>query len=135
MNVIFINFDKSNRRELKFFADSMKYKAYFVNIIDDAIPILNEYHIDVVVLKLLKFTDLNILRHINTYYNNLETIIITDSFIKEIILLIKEIDFSILEAPFRLSELKHYLDTQKFYVPINPSRIIKSTQDCNYIKM
>jgi hypothetical protein len=82
---------------------------YAVNT-EHAIVILNENKINKVILEIASIDEVNLLGHINKYYKNTETLIITNSRFSELFKIIKGSNFSVYKEPLNLNGLHNFIN-------------------------
>ena len=104
--VLFIGYDSPVAQEIGDYIRDIASAAYFANTHDQAIQVLNENFINSVVINLRNMTDAVIMRYINKYYPEINVVISASREFDEIISIFNQQNFSLLQQPLKLEELK-----------------------------
>jgi DNA-binding NtrC family response regulator len=104
--ILFIGYDSQIENEISEYIQDMASAIYFAHFHDQAIQILDDHYIDSVVLNLRSMTDAVILRYINRYYPEIHLMVSANKEFDEIISVFNQQNYSRLQQPLKLEELK-----------------------------
>jgi DNA-binding NtrC family response regulator len=106
-SVLFIGYEPPLHEEIQEFLDGMHGEAFFANTVEEAIRVLDDHKISKAVLNLRSMADAAVLRYINLYYGQkIEVIVSASQEFDQIISVFRENNYSRLQQPLRLEELK-----------------------------
>jgi DNA-binding NtrC family response regulator len=110
LNILFIHNDPEVLEEIREFLTVPDGDVFFSKDTNEAIRILNEQTIGMVVLKINNLRDAAILRYINENYKDLEVLVMASREYDEIISAFSAGQFTLYSQPLKLSELKLNID-------------------------
>jgi DNA-binding response OmpR family regulator len=110
VNILFIHDDPEIQEEIREFLTQPNGNVYFSKNTGEAIGILNNLKIDLVVLKINNMRDAGILKFINTNYKDLEVLVMASKEYDEIISVFSTGHFKLFSQPLKLSELKNNIE-------------------------
>ena len=113
VNILFIHYDPGIREEIDEFLLTQKGTAFFANNSEDAIRILNDTPIGLVVLKINNMRDAAVLKYINDYYHDLEVYVMATKEYDDIISVFSKGRYKMFPQPLKLSELKKNIEEGK----------------------
>ena len=111
MNILFIHNDPEVQEEIREFLTVPDGNVFFSKDVNEAIHILNEQTIGMVVLKINNMRDAAILRYINENYKDLEVLVMASKEYDDIISVFNKGHFRMFSQPLKLSELKNSIET------------------------
>ena len=106
MNILFIHDDPEIQEEIREFLTLTNGNVFFSKDTGEAINILNNQKIDLVVLKINNMRDAGILKYINNNYKDLEVLVMASKEYDEIISVFSTGNYKLFSQPLKLSELK-----------------------------
>jgi DNA-binding NtrC family response regulator len=110
LNILFIHNDPEVLEEIKEFLTVPDGDVFFSKDTNDAIRILSEQTIGMVVLKISNLRDAAILKYINENYKDLEVLVMASREYDEIISAFSAGQFKLYSQPLKLSELKNSIE-------------------------
>jgi DNA-binding NtrC family response regulator len=110
LNILFIHNDPEVLEEIKEFLTVPDGDVFFSKDTNDAIRILSEQTIGMVVLKITNMRDAAILKYINDNYKDLEVLVMASREYDEIISAFSAGQFKLYSQPLKLSELKNSIE-------------------------
>jgi DNA-binding NtrC family response regulator len=110
VNILFIHDDPLIQDEIDDFLTQYEGKVFFSKHTHDAIRILQNCSIDLVVLKLDNMHDAAILKYINDYYKDLEVVVMASKEYDDIISVFTHGHFKMLQQPVKLVEIKKNIE-------------------------
>jgi DNA-binding NtrC family response regulator len=111
LNILFIHNDPEVLEEIREFLTVPHGDIFFSKDTNEAIRILNEQKIGMVVLKITNMRDAAILKYINENYTDLEVLIMASKEYDEIISAFSTGHFKLYSQPLKLAELKNSIET------------------------
>jgi hypothetical protein len=105
MNVLIQIKDHTSDEELLALSESYGDKAYFTRSSVESISVLNNYEIHQAVISLKGLSDAAILKYINDYYPDTAVIILTSKGFDKMLSLFREVHYTVIYEPLKLSEL------------------------------
>ena len=109
MEVLIVGTSKYLLKDMIEFFSINDYNPHYATNSREAISILNKLPIDLVVFDFLQFEEFKLIKYINENHKDLQIIVTVNKKIKEIISIIKNSEYQMLQEPFRLNELKSFL--------------------------
>ena len=106
MNVLIVGTNKYFLKDLNEFFIVNDYIPSYADNSRKAIEILNNIKIDLVILEFSIFDDVKLVEYINSNYPETQVVLTTSKKINEMMKIIKNSKFKMLQQPFRFSELK-----------------------------
>jgi len=110
VNILFIHDDPEIQEEIREFLTLPNGNVFFSKDTGEAIGILNDQKIDLVVLKINNMRDAGILKYINNNYKDLEVLVMASKEYDEIISVFNKGHYKLFSQPLKLSELKRNID-------------------------
>lgn len=110
MNILFIHHEPEVQDEIKDFLTPQREKGFFARSTEQAIRILNEYVISLVVMKISSLRDAAILKYINDNYKDLEVLILASKEYDDIISAFSRGHFRLMRQPVALNDLKKNIE-------------------------
>jgi len=112
MEVLVIGSNKYLLNDIMEFFIVNGYKTYYALNNRTAISILEKHSINLVIFDFFDFNDIKLIKYINVNHKNIEVIVSTNKRIKELLSTIKTSNYTMLQEPFRLDELKHFIENK-----------------------
>jgi DNA-binding NtrC family response regulator len=109
VNILLVNSDKSLRKEFSEFFGEISARDFFANSTEEAIGVLNEHSIDVVILKISRLSDAAILKYINDYYQHIRVLVSARKDFEEALTIFNQTHFEKLNSPIGLADLRGHL--------------------------
>ena len=106
MNLLLIHDNPDIQAEIKEYLTLLNGTVFFSKDTGEAIRILNEETIELVILNIKSMRDAAILKYINDYYKELEVLIMASKEYDEIISIFSTCNYKRFPQPQKLSELK-----------------------------
>jgi DNA-binding NtrC family response regulator len=110
LNILFIHNDPEVLEEIKEFLTVPDGNVFLSKDTNDAIRILSEQKIGMVVLKINNMRDAAILKYINENYKDLEVLVMASKEYDEFISVFNKGHFKMFSQPLKLSELKNNIE-------------------------
>jgi DNA-binding NtrC family response regulator len=104
-NFLFIGYDSPVESEIGEYIRDRRSAAHFAHSNEQAIHMLDEFPIDVVVITLHKLEDAAILKYINQYYQEIKVLVAASKEFDDIIKVFNQGNYSMLRQPLKLEEL------------------------------
>lgn len=109
MNILFINIDSSKRSEFNEFAAGINSNNFYSSSTEESIILLNKHKINKVVLRIMKLTDISIMKYIDDYYKDLDLLVCARKDFDEAITIFTNVHFTKIKNPLELNDLKKNL--------------------------
>jgi len=109
MEVLIVGTNKYLLKDINEFFSINDYNPHYATNSREAISILNKLPIDLVVFDFLQFEEFKLIKYINENHKDLQVIVTVNKKIKEILSIIKNSEYQMIQEPFRLNELKCFL--------------------------
>lgn len=109
MNILLVNFVKDKVAELDEFLHAQGYEVYSAENDLEAIQILNNTHIDEVVVHLTKIINIGLINYINHHFSDLRVVLVTNNYVEQAFSIIKNTACEIIHEPFTLSTFRQTL--------------------------
>lgn len=106
---LFIGYESYLYDEIEDFIHEREGDVFFSSSIDQSIHVLDEAHVDTVILTLHKLGDAAILRYINKYYPGVKVLVSASKEYNDIIHTFHKGNFSVLKDPLKLKELNAFI--------------------------
>ena len=115
MEILIVGTSKYLLKDMIEFFSINDYNPHYATNSREAISILNKLPIDLVVFDFLQFEEFKLIKYINENHKDLQIIVTVNKKIKEIISIIKNSEYQMIQEPFRLNELKSFLKKRVNY--------------------
>jgi len=106
MNVLIVGMNEYFLKDLEEYFTINDDVPYYADNSRGAIQILSETKIDLVILEFCIFDEVKLVKYINDNYPETQVVLTTSKKINEMMKIIKNSEFRVLQHPFRFSELK-----------------------------
>jgi len=110
MNILLVNFIKDKLTELDEFLNARGYEVYSAVNDLEAVQILNNTHINEVVVHFTKIMNIGLINYINHHFSDLRVVLVTNNHVEQAISIIKHTDCEIIHEPFTLSAFRQTLE-------------------------
>jgi DNA-binding NtrC family response regulator len=110
LNILFIHNDPEVLEEIREYLTVPDGDVFFSRETGDALRILSEQTIGMVVLKINNLRDAAILKYINDNYKDLEVLVMASKEYDDIISVFNKGHFKMFSQPLKLNELKNNID-------------------------
>ena len=110
MNILFIHNDPQVQEEFDDYLRLHNGQGFFARDTEQAVRILNNYNICLVVLKIDNLKDAAILKYINENYQHLKVLVTASKDYDDIITVFNKGQFKLAHQPLHLSELKESIN-------------------------
>jgi hypothetical protein len=109
MKILFINVSSCNQTEIEDFFQQVEIS--FANEENKAIKMLNQWEFQVVIFCIKQFSEFGLVGYIRNYFPQTKLILSMPKQMKKIIEIVTNNEFSILDNPISLKQLKKYYNT------------------------
>jgi response regulator RpfG family c-di-GMP phosphodiesterase len=113
MNILLLDTQKEWVEDVQEAFQNLPITLYVADSQQEAHCILASHSIEMAVFALRTLADLEFLHELNTAYRQIEVILTVENPVSEIVTILKEGAYRIMEAPVRPSALKAYVETIK----------------------
>ncbi len=113
MNILFIHQDPDFQEEINEYLNLDQGEIFFANTTEEAIRILNNYEIYLVVLQIRNLRDAAVLRYINENYQHLEVLVLASKEYDDIISVFSKGRYKLSRQPQHLVELKDNINSYR----------------------
>jgi len=110
MNILLVNFVKDKLNELDEYLNAQGYEVYSAENDLEAVQILNNTHINEVVVHLTKIMNIGLINYMNHHFSDLRVVLVTNNYVEQAISIIKHTDCEIIHEPFTLSTFRQTLE-------------------------
>lgn len=97
------------REEFNEFFGEIRARDFFANSTEEAIQVLNEHTIDIVILRISRLADAAILKYINDYYQQIKVLVSARKDFEEALTIFNQTNFEKLNSPIGLADLRGHL--------------------------
>lgn len=113
MHVLIQIKDPSTDREIREFTEEEGNDVYIAHSTEESIAHLSRAPIDKAIISLKGLNDAAILQYLNTYYPGIEIVVIANKTFDNLISIFRKVNYSVIQEPLRLADLKGKLDHKK----------------------
>jgi DNA-binding NtrC family response regulator len=106
MNLLFIHHNPEIQSEIEDFLNSKKDSCFFARNTRDAVAILNDHPIDLVILIISHMRDAAVLKYLTDNYTGVEVLLMASEEFDEIITLFADRQFRTVRLPLKLNDLR-----------------------------
>ncbi len=110
MNILLVNFVKEKLNELDEYLHTQGYEVYSAENDLEAVQILNNTHINEVVVHLTKIMNVGLINYMNHYFSDLRVVLVTNNYVEQAFSIIKNTACEIIQEPFTLSTFRQTLE-------------------------
>lgn len=111
MNVLLLDPEKTWVEDVQEAFQNLPFSIYVAGSQQEARQILARHPVEIAIFALRTLTDLEFLHELNTAYRQIEVILTVENSVKEIVTILQEGAYQILEAPVMPSVLRTYVET------------------------
>jgi DNA-binding NtrC family response regulator len=111
MNILLLDKEKTWIKEVQEVFQNLPITIYIADSQQQARRILANHPIKIVLFALRTLTDLEFLHYLNTSYRQIEVILTVENPVSEIVTILKEGTYRIMDAPVMPSALRTYVET------------------------
>ena len=109
MKVLIFSAKKYFREEVRDFFQSEKIELLSAHSLEEAIDIFFKNKIDIFLFNIDSLEEVELLRYINKYYQEVKVFILTNNFLHNAISILRNGNYRLVENPFKIQELKNLI--------------------------
>jgi len=110
MNILLVNFVNDQFAELNEFLNTQGYRVYSAENDLEAVQILNNTHMDEVVVHFTKIMNIGLINYMNHNFSDIRVLLVTNNYVEQAISVIKSTACEIIHEPFTLTTFRHALE-------------------------